>query len=138
MAEYLVFASCHGAMTAAVFVTARTLLRGIGRTSESRRTHGRYVLAWSVAGFADGPVAALLVFEDQPRGGFPATLFASWVFGMLSLLAGWLAGTVHGGLALAWRLARGGRAVPQHAEPGTVFEVERTEPFSGPTPGRPG
>ena len=124
MTEYLVFAACHAVMTVAVFVTARALLRGIGRTSESRRVHGRYVLVWSVMGYAVGPVAALVVFEDQPRGGIPTALFTSWVFGMLSLLAGWLVGTVHGGLALAWRLPRGDRAASRTADSSVAGDAE--------------
>ncbi len=104
MAEYLTLAACHAAMTAAVFVVARALTRRIGRDSKARRVHGRYVLAWSVAAFALGPVALVAAYsEGPPRGGIPAALVSSYIVGMFFLLAGWAVGTVHGAVALVVR-----------------------------------
>ena len=116
---YLAFAACHLAWTAAVVAVARGLHRAVGRGSEARRTHGRYVLGWAVGGFAAGPPAAVAAFFEEPPEGVAAVFLLSYMVGMFSLLAGWAVGMVHGGLALAWRRSGSPTGVGD-AEPGAA------------------
>ena len=51
---YQEFLFNHAFVTIVVFVIGRALQRGIGAGSETRRVHGKYVLWWSVGGFAIG------------------------------------------------------------------------------------
>ena len=108
MVNYAVLVVAHAGMTAVVFISARAIFQAVGRGSAARRTHGRYVLAWMVAGYAALPVGlitatAILRQNADRKWGVPGALFASYLYGMFGLLAGWVVGTVHGGLVLAWR-----------------------------------
>ena len=98
MKMYQEFLFNHAFVTIVVFVIGRALQRGIGAGSETRRIHGKYVLWWSVGGFAIGGPLALITRADLPLG---AAGFACFC-----LLAGWLIGTLHGAVVLARRRAK--------------------------------
>lgn len=90
-------------VTGVVYLVGRALFEGIGRGSSARRLHGRYVLWGCVGGyFVGGAVSPFLLRADTHTGMGGAAGFG--------LLAGWLVGTVAGGLVLAARRWRGRRA----------------------------
>ena len=92
--------------TLGVAVVGHFLLGAIGEGSVARRVHGRYVYRWAVVGVAaSGP---LLPFADPDVGAF-----FGWP--MFCLLAGWLVGTIHGGLVLGVRTLR--RLTPDGRRP---------------------
>ena len=103
MVAHLTFVACHGAMTVIVFVVAYALFcAAIGRDSEARRLHGRYVLGWSVAAYAVGPLALLAIHANPSAdANVPAALVTSYIVGMFFLLGGWAVGTLHGAIAVA-------------------------------------
>ena len=80
-----------------VFVFGSLLLRAIGKSSPARRRHGRFVLAWAVAGWFLGGAAGLWYAPD------PESYPNEAEFGMagFGLLLGWAIGMIHGGVVLA-------------------------------------
>jgi hypothetical protein len=103
--EYLSFLIDHAIMTLVVFAIGHALWRGIGASSEVRRSHGRYVLGWCVGGyFLGGLLGPFVAGAETPTG---ATGFAGFC-----LLAGWVIGTLHGAVALAVRRTRAPAALP--------------------------
>ena len=71
------------------------LLRWIGRNSPSRKRHGRYVLGWMVLGFLAGGCAGLWIINEAVDYGL-----ADFGLAGFGLLAGWVVGMVHGGVAV--------------------------------------
>ena len=85
----------HLAMTAVLFGVGWTLKWAIGRGSEGRRTHGAFVFWWAIGCYFLGWFIGPLAGADSANG---LSGFAG-----LSLLAGWLVGTLHGAAVLAWK-----------------------------------
>jgi hypothetical protein len=91
------FAAAFGLVfwLAIIIVVGVLLLRWIGRNSPSRKQHGRYVLGWMVLGWVAGGCAGLWIIESVAD--YSLVDFGYAGFG---LLAGWVVGMVHGGVAL--------------------------------------
>ena len=100
MGEYPPFLITLAILAAILFTIGRALAGKIGIASERRRVHGLFVLWWSLSGFVLGGVSAPLISDPIAYGGMAG-------FG---LLVGWLIGTIHGGLVLAYRAYRGSKA----------------------------
>ncbi len=72
------------------------LLKAIGRRSPARERHGQFVLAWMYMGWVVGGMIGAWLLDDvtyRPK--------SVGVFAPFGLLAGWVAGMIHGGIALA-------------------------------------
>ncbi len=86
-------------VAALIFGVGWVLLNAIGKKSPARRRHGKFVLAWVLAGWLVGAAVGVSLLDGSRyvRGEADAGLAG---FG---LLVGWAVGTVHGGLVLALR-----------------------------------
>ena len=83
----------HLVMSAAAVVAGRWLLDRVGGGSTARRAHGRFVLWGAVGGYVlGGLLSPLLAGTYTPVG--------VWACGGFGLLAGWLVGTLLGGVAV--------------------------------------
>jgi len=78
------------------------LLSRISR-SPARLLHGRFVLCWTIAGWIIGSCVGVSLLNNQQYR--PAE--ADVGFAGLGLLAGWLLGSIHGGI-IVWLRSRPG------------------------------
>lgn len=100
----------HIAMTAVVFAVGWGIKRDIARGSDLRRTHGEFVFWWTVGGYFVGWFFGPAAGADSDGG---VQGFANFC-----MLGGWLAGTSHGALVLAWRHYRRRSSVGVPTGPG--------------------
>ncbi len=97
--QYLSYLQTHALACVLVFFIGRSLRRSIGAESEKRRIHGGYVFWWTFWTFAfGGPLGPLVATADLPYGAIG--------FGWFCLLLGWVIGTIHGAIVLAFRPSR--------------------------------
>ena len=72
------------------------LLGAIGKSSPSRRRHGKFVLGWMLAGWLVGGAIGVYILDGNHYPGEADVGMAGF-----GLLAGWVIGMVHGGVVLA-------------------------------------
>ena len=73
------------------------LLRSIGKSSPTRKRHGKFVLGWMLGGWVVGGAYGVCLIDNDRY--YPGEADAGMAgFG---LLIGWVVGMIHGGIVLA-------------------------------------
>lgn len=87
-------------LTAVYFFIGRALQRSIGRKSEWHRIHGQFVFWWAIPCYFVGWFVPWCQAPTEANFSLGNVLAAQ---GGCGLLIGWLIGTIHGAIVLAWR-----------------------------------
>ena len=97
LADRLVQAGVILTVAGLVLGVGVVVFRVIGKSSPTRRRHGRFVLGWMVAGWVVGGAVGVYLLDNVRY--YPNE--ADTGIAGFGLLLGWAVGMVHGGIVLA-------------------------------------